>query len=93
VAYRILRSEQADATVFALSGEMDDQHTAKLQELLALEGEHAILIDLRDITLVGRAAVRFLVGLEPSRIRIVNCPEYVSTWMAAERHEVQSRRV
>jgi anti-anti-sigma regulatory factor len=87
VPYRIQRSEHEGATVFLLSGELDGQHAAQLEELLAGEAPGRILLDLHDITLVDRVAVRFLAGKESSRVRIINCPEYVRSWMAAERDE------
>jgi hypothetical protein len=37
VPYRIQRSEHDGATVFLLSGELDGQHAAQLEELLAGE--------------------------------------------------------
>jgi len=85
VFYRIHRSVSPDATVFAVSGDMDSEHAAQLEELLAQEPDVRILLDLRDVTLVDRAAVRFLAGAECARIRIVNCPEYVRSWIAGER--------
>ena len=71
------------AIVFALSGELDNEHMESLNELL--EGEkRSILLDLRDVTLVGRKAVEFLARLEAGGVGIINCPEYVRTWIAAE---------
>jgi anti-anti-sigma regulatory factor len=85
LTYRIQRSATPDTVVFALSGDMDTEHAAGLQEFLANEPEERVVLDLKDVTLVDRAAVRFLVGVEASGIRIVNCPEYVRSWIAAER--------
>ena len=70
--------------VFALSGEMDGEHAAGLQSLLAAEVGTPVLLDLEDVTLVDREAVRFLAAVEVSGVQIVNCPEYVRTWIAAE---------
>jgi hypothetical protein len=74
--------------VFALSGDMDSQHAAQLEALLASEPPGGILLDMSEVTLVERAAVRFLANAERSGIRIVNCPEYVRSWIAAERDEM-----
>jgi hypothetical protein len=41
-------------------------------------------LDRKDVTLVDRAAVRFLARAESANIQIVNCPGYVSSWIAAE---------
>ncbi len=85
LTYRIHRSATADAVVFALSGDMDTEHATRLQEFLANEGTGPIALDLIDVTIVDRAAVRFLVGVEAAGVRLVNCPDYVRSWIAAER--------
>jgi anti-anti-sigma regulatory factor len=74
-----------DAVVFVLSGEMDREHVARLQEMLVSEGDDHVVLDLQDITLVNREAVRFLASVEAAGISVANCPEYVRTWIAAER--------
>jgi anti-anti-sigma regulatory factor len=84
LTYRIRRSTDAQGVVLSLSGELDDEHAAGVRTLLAAETESPILLDLKDVTLVGREAVRFLASVEKSGVRIVNCPEYVRTWIAAE---------
>jgi anti-anti-sigma regulatory factor len=88
VPYRIHRSVSPDGTVFVLSGDMDSQHAAQLNELLAIESHGRVILDLKDVTLVDRAAVRFLAGAECARVRIINCPPYVRSWMASERDEM-----
>ena len=73
----------SEAIVFALSGELDNEHMESLNELL--DGEkRSILLDLRDVTLVGRKAVEFLAHLEAGGVEIINCPEYVRTWIDSE---------
>src|SRR5262245_30054655 len=74
-----------DAVVFTLSGDMDVEHTSRLQELLTAEASDRVTLDLRDVTLVNRDAVRFLATADAAGIRIVNCPDYVRSWIAAER--------
>ncbi len=71
--------------VFVLSGEMDSQHVERLRELLVGEGDDHVVLDLQDITLVNRDAVRFLAGVEAAGITVANCPEYVRSWIAAEK--------
>jgi hypothetical protein len=51
---------------------------------MASEADGDIVLDLTEITLVDRAAVRFLAGVEAAGTEIVNCPDYVRTWIAAE---------
>jgi len=98
LTYRIHRWVTPDTVVFALSGDMDIEHATRLRESLANEANGHVTLDLKDVTLVDRAAVRFLAGVEAAVIRIVNCPEYVRSWMAAERdwqqkHEPDNLRI
>lgn len=85
MTYRICRSEGTEGTVFGLSGEMDREHAARLEDLLVGEARGSILLDLKEVTLVARDAVRFLSRVEARGIRIINCPEYVRSWIEAER--------
>jgi len=83
LTFRIQRSMSPEAIVFALSGELDNEHMESLNELL--EGEkRSILLDLGDVTLVGRKAVEFLARLEAAGVGLINCPEYVRTWIDAK---------
>ena len=84
MTYRIDQSTQCGASVFALSGVLGTEHAAGLQEQLATAVDAHIVLDLRDITLVDRAGVRFLAHVQRAGAEIVNCPEYVRIWMLAE---------
>jgi ABC-type transporter Mla MlaB component len=84
LTYRIHCSAQPDGTIFVLSGLLDTEHAARLQELLATAPGGRVVLDLKDVTLVDRAAVRFLSRVETAGAEIVNCPEYVRSWIAAE---------
>ena len=84
MTYRIQQSVQDGASVFLLSGVLDAEHVARLEELLATTANGRIVLDLKDVTLVDRAGVRFLARLVSAGTEIVNCPEYVRSWIAAE---------
>lgn len=73
------------ALIFALSGELDHEHIERIKELLEGEKRRPILLNLEDVTLVGREAVEFLARLEAAGVGIVNCPDYVRTWIDAEK--------
>jgi anti-anti-sigma regulatory factor len=92
VTYRIHRVATSESVVFTVSGEMDTEHAARFQELLADEASERIVLDLREVTIVDRAAVRFLARVEAGGVRIVNCPGYVRSWIAAERDRGPSGR-
>ena len=78
--------------MFTVSGEIGSEQVAGLQEFLAHEPNGPVVLDLKDITLVDRAAVRFFASVGPGEIRTVNCPEYVRRWIAAERNWQDERR-
>jgi anti-anti-sigma regulatory factor len=84
VTYRIQRSTRPGSTVFVLSGVLDADHAARLGELLATEPDVRIVIDLRSVTLVDRSGVYFLARAQAAGAEIVNCPEYVRSWMATK---------
>lgn len=84
MSYRIHHSVQPGANVFALSGVLDTEHATRLDELLSSAATGRIVLDLKDVTLVDRAAVQFLARVEMAGTELVNCPEYVRSWIAAE---------
>jgi hypothetical protein len=68
--------------VFKLSGRIEADEVAELQELLALEtAGQELVLDLKDVTLVNQDAVTFLDGCEANRIKLESCPAYVRAWI------------
>jgi hypothetical protein len=82
--WRIERSSSGN--VFSLGGRIEADDVADLQRLLSLEAAgHAIDLDLQDVTLVDREAVKFLARCESESIKLENCPAYIRQWIDAER--------
>src|ERR1700732_3434518 len=81
---RIERSTRQRFTVFTLSGRMEAEHVAKLKELFDRDYRQ-IILDLRDLRLADRDAVRFLRGCEADGMKLENCPAYVREWMDREK--------
>jgi len=81
---RIERSARQRFTVFSLSGRMKAEQVAELKKLFDRDYRN-IILDLRDVTLADRDAVRFLRGCEANGMKIENCPAYVREWMDRER--------
>jgi len=81
---RIQRSGNGDA-VFKLSGRIDKENVGELQALIAAEvsGQH-IILDLKDVTLVGQDGITFLAECEGTGITLANCPPYVRQWITRE---------
>jgi hypothetical protein len=68
--------------VFKLSGRMDRDDIAELETLIRLEGNgRNIILDLKDVTLVGQDAITFLDRCEADSITLKNCPGYVREWI------------
>ena len=70
--------------VFALSGRMEAEEVAELKALFDTE-YRSIVLDLRDLKLTDRAAVKFLRGCERDGMKLENCPAYVREWMDREK--------
>ena len=68
--------------VFTLSGRMQTEDIAQVQQLVVVETPgHPLVLDLRDVTLVNQEAVTFLAGCEIKGIEIESCPLHIRTWI------------
>jgi hypothetical protein len=81
---RIERSVRERFTVFTLSGRMETEHVVELKELFDHDYRN-IILDLQDLRLADRNAVRFLSVCEESGMKLENCPAYVREWMDREK--------
>ena len=84
---RIQKSSNGEV-VFTLSGRMDEEGIAELETLIRSEadGRH-IVLDIKDLTLIGRDTVRFLERCEARDITLKNCAGYVREWITRSRGE------
>jgi hypothetical protein len=72
--------------VFTVSGQLDADNVSELCQVVDAEPTGGVLVlDLTDLVLADRDAVRFLREYEARR-RVVlrNCPAYVRTWMSGD---------
>ena len=81
---RIERSVRQGIMVFTLSGRMKAEGVAELMALFATD-YRSIILDLRDLRLADRDAVRFLRDCEADGMKLENCPAYVREWMEREK--------
>jgi ABC-type transporter Mla MlaB component len=81
---RIERVKDGRSTVLKLSGRIEEEYLAQLYSEIE-KSENATKLDLRDVSLVDRSSVRFLIGCESRGIRLANCPLYIQEWMSRER--------
>ena len=85
---RIDTSESGDLVTFVLSGRIEKEDLGELKTLLE-KNEKAVVLDLKEIRLVDREAVRFLANFETDNARITNCPPYIREWIRRERASQQ----
>jgi ABC-type transporter Mla MlaB component len=79
---KIRRSAASDEVIFALSGRIEKQHVSELLDLLQGENEGTqVALDLEEVKLVDREAVRFLAACEARGIRLQNPPPYIRKWI------------
>ena len=72
--------------VFTLSGRMDEEEVAELETVIRSEASgRRIVLDLKDVTLVGRDAISFLERCEADGIILKNCARYVREWVTRQR--------
>ena len=70
--------------VFTLSGRMNAEETAELKALFDRD-YRSIVLDLREVRLVDRDAVKFLRDCETGGMKLENCPAYIREWMEREK--------
>ena len=78
--------------VFTLSGRIEAEDVAELQRLFDLEPvDRHLALNLKDVTLVDRDAVKFLARCEAKFIQLENCPPYIREWIEREKDRTSRR--
>jgi hypothetical protein len=72
--------------VFTLSGRMKAEGVAELKALFNADYRN-IVLDLRDLRLADRDAVRFLRSCARDGMKLEDCPAYVRKWMKGKKIE------
>jgi predicted metal-binding protein len=80
---RIERSARQGMVVFTLSGRMEAEGVSELKALFDID-YRIIVLDLRDVRLADRDAVKFLIDCEAHGMKLENCPAYVREWIYRE---------
>ena len=71
--------------VFTIIGHLEVDNVVELSKLVDAEPDGVLVLDLTDLILADRDAVRFLREHEArGRVVLRNCPAYVRRWMAGE---------
>jgi anti-anti-sigma regulatory factor len=73
--------------VLQISGRIDGPDVEVLRELMEREetAESTVTIDLTDVTLISRDAIRLLSTKEARGTELRNCPAYIRDWVSRER--------
>jgi hypothetical protein len=86
---RIDRVVSESLVVLFVSGRITGEHVEMLRSELEQESG-GVAIDLKDVLLVDREAVKLLAFSEASGAELRNCPPYIREWVTrarAETHE------
>jgi anti-anti-sigma regulatory factor len=83
---RIDISDERDRVVFTLTGRIQAEQVCELQALLESDfPDHSLVLDLKEVKLVDRDAVRFLAEIEAEGAKLRNCSAFVREWISRER--------
>lgn len=86
MTFRIETAARGRVRVFILSGRIEAEAIAELRRLFEVQARaRSIVIDLRDVTLVDREGMRFLMGCEADGMTLENCTPYVREWIEREK--------
>jgi hypothetical protein len=82
---RVERFARHGFTVFALSGRIEAERIAGMQELFEGLDRQRVILDLIDLKLVDRECVRYFMRCEADGMKLEHCPAYVREWMEREK--------
>jgi hypothetical protein len=75
--------------VFRVGGRIHAEQVEMLRDLVGLESGK-VAIDLSEVTLVNREAVRLLAFSETNGVELRNCFTYIREWVARERTAIRA---
>jgi hypothetical protein len=81
---RVVNTE--DLVVLFISGRITGEHVDTLRDVLVRESD-PFAIDLTNVLLVDREAVKLLALSEAKGTELRNCPPYIREWVTRERAE------
>jgi hypothetical protein len=79
-----------DRVILIISGRITAEDLDILRDVLAQESRAIAAIDLKNVLLIERDAVKFMVVAEANGVELRNCPPYVREWVARERAQTNS---
>ena len=86
MAFRIETAARGRFKVFVLSGRIEKQAIDELRRLFELQSDYRdIVLDLKDVVVVDRDVMRFLMRCEADGVKLENCTPYIREWMEGEK--------
>jgi hypothetical protein len=83
---RVVTAE--NLVLLSISGRITGEHVEMLRGVLEQESG-GFVIDLKNVLLVDREAVKLLALIEANGMELRNCPPYIREWVTRERAETQ----
>ena len=77
------------ATVLKLSGRIQEENLSELQTEIERCAASPKL-DLKEVTLLDRPSIQFLIQCESKGIELVNCSLFIQEWITRERRRAVS---
>jgi len=82
---KIQTSAKEDVVTFTLNGRIKTEELAELRRLFGVKGQdHRIVLDLKEVKLVDRDALRFLACCKANGTQLENCLAYIREWIVRE---------
>jgi ABC-type transporter Mla MlaB component len=81
---RIEKLLNQTSTILKLSGRIQEENLPELRREIEQCADSPKL-DLKDVNLLDRPSVRFLIQCESQGIQLVNCPLFLQEWITCER--------
>ena len=87
IVLKIQRSSNGQVT-YLQSGQIEEGDIDGLEAIVRSEAKgRRIVLDLKNLTLVGPDAIAFLDRCEANEITLKNCPAYIREWIKGQRGE------
>jgi hypothetical protein len=86
MSFRIETAARGRFTVFTLSGRIEQQAITELRRLFEPQTDYRdIVLDLKEVGVIDRDAIRFLVRCEADGVALENCTPYIREWIQREK--------
>jgi hypothetical protein len=87
---KIERSVEGGAVHLVLTGRIDLSDLEELERAIDGAGvvPSRVTLDLAEVRLLDREAVRFLARCEAAGARLIRCPPFIREWMTRERESL-----